>query len=119
MKASVRIVGRAELGVCPAAVVIDEDGSTVFVTNRDTFPKFTRQQQMFILAHELGHRLTGSADEQVADAFALGLTAGRQRRSLKSAISAVASMRAVPASRVEALYKLCLRIDRKHTNRTI
>lgn len=107
-------VGRNALGQCPAAVVVGADGDTVFVVNADVFPTMGEGEQYFILAHELGHRLLGTSSEEVADAFALGLTAGRRRRSLKSAVRAVASMHAVPAARVEALYGLCRRIDQNH-----
>lgn len=117
MEAGVARVGRQELGSCPAAVIVGADGDTLFAINRDVFPTLPRGEQYFILAHELGHRLLGTADEQVADAFALGLTAGRRRRSLKSAVSAVAKMRAVPAARVEALYSLALRLDRQHNSK--
>lgn len=102
------------MGDCPAAVAVDESGNTVFVTNREAFPRLSRQEQYFILAHELGHRLLGTGDELVADAFALGLTAGRQHKSLRSALSAVAKMDAVPVSRVRQLYRLCMEQDIKH-----
>lgn len=107
-------VGAASLGQCPAAVVVGADGDTVFVVNADVFPTLGEGEQYFILAHELGHRLLGTSSEEEADAFALGLTAGRRRRSLKDAVRAVAAMRAVPAARVEALYCLCRRIDKNH-----
>lgn len=115
MQADVHIVGQGQLGRCPAATVVDADsGDTLFLVNRDVMPRMPYGEQLFVLAHELGHRITMSRRETVADAFALGLTAGRRPRSLKSAVGAVASMQAVPASRVAALYSLCLQVDRQH-----
>lgn len=107
----VKVLGHGELGDCLAAVGV-EGRNVVFYTNRDYFPRLARAGQSFILAHELGHLFLASDDEQLCDAFALGLTAGRQPRSLKSAIAAVAAMHNVPAVRVAALLDLCRRVDK-------
>lgn len=108
------MVGSGMLGGCPAAVRVDTaSGDTLFLVNRDVMPRLAYGEQLFILAHELGHRLLMTSSETEADAFALGLTAGRQRRSLKSAVRAVASMEAVPVARLRALYNLCLQTDRQ------
>lgn len=114
MTVGIKYVGREALGSCPAAVSMEEDGSAVFLINEPVFRIFTHGQQQFILAHELGHRLLKTSREELADAFALGLTAGRQRRSLKEAIYALAKLETVPISRLQALYRLCLQADRKH-----
>lgn len=116
-RATVRMVGRGELDECPAAVAVDGDGSATFLVNGPVFRRLRPQEQRFILAHELGHWLLETGREDVADAFALGLTAGRQHRSLKSALTALASMEAVPYSRIEALYTLCLAIDKQKRTR--
>ena len=114
MQAGVQMVGSGMLGGCPAAVRVDTaSGDTLFLVNRDVMPRLAYGEQLFILAHELGHRLLMTSSETEADAFALGLTAGRQRRSLKSAVRAVASMEAVPVARLRALYNLCLQTDRQ------
>ena len=114
MELHTRTVGSETLGDCPAAVVAERDGGhAVILVNSDAFGRLRRPEQRFILAHELGHLLLDTDSEELADAFALGLTAGRQHRSLKSALSAVASMRVVPHSRLEHLYSLCLAVDRQ------
>lgn len=112
MKIGVKTVGPSQLGECPAAVTIGSDGSTLFLLNTPVLSRFPVAQQRFILAHELGHRLLPTPDEQLADAFALGLTAGRQPQSLKNAFRSIASFRDVPLPRLQALYQLCLRADK-------
>ena len=112
MNLTIHIVGRRELDSCPAAVVYTPGGDTAFLVNRDVLSGMPPAQQRFILAHELGHRCLGTDSEELADAFALGLVAGRQPRSLLSSLRAVASMKAVPLARLEQLYRLCLLVDR-------
>ena len=112
MKPRVKVVGTAELGQCPCAVTLYDDGQTEYIVNRDVLFKLRHEEQLFLLAHEVGHVATGSSDERVADAFALGLTAGRQQCSLKNALSAVASMEVIPYERLAALYRQCLYTDR-------
>jgi len=100
---TVRSVGPRFMGSCPAAVQTDGTGRAVVLVNRATFgvaPEFARR---FYLAHELGHWLTGSAAEEVADAFALGLLAGSERRSLKQSVEALARLHTIPAARLRAL----------------
>lgn len=110
----IRTVGRRELGDCPAAVVEDpHTRRAAILANHDALRQLPTQQQRFILAHELGHLILDTDNEQLADAFALGLTAGRQNRSLKHALRAVASMHVVPYHRLNALYDLCLLVDRR------
>jgi len=69
------------------------------------------------LAHELGHRILHTSDELLADAFALGLTAGRQRGSLKSALRAIGGLDAVPYPRLLALYSQCRKIDNQNKSK--
>lgn len=114
----VKAVDGASLRGSVAAVGVGEDGVT-FYTDREAFARLPRPWQFFILGHELGHVVLGSADEELCDAFALGLTAGRQHRSLKSAVQAVASLERVPAKRVEALLALAKRIDKDRKNKTL
>lgn len=99
----VRSVGPWFMGSCPAAVQTDGSGGATVLVNTATFAAAPEEAQRFYLAHELGHWLTGSDSEEVADAFALGLLAGSRRRSLKSCVEALARMRTIPYSRARAL----------------
>lgn len=108
----VRAVDGAEIHGSVAAVGVGDDSIT-FYANRTLFPTLSRSRQLFILAHEIGHVVLGTSDEELCDAFALGLTAGRQHRSLKEAVLAIASLPRVPAKRADALFRLAARMDRK------
>lgn len=109
----ITVVGRAELGECPAASELYEDGGVRILLNRDVYPKLHPVQQRFILGHELGHLVLETDDEHLADAFALGLITGRFRRSLRHAVAAVASMEVVPAMRLQQLLQLCEEVQRR------
>lgn len=109
---TVRTLGTDTLGSCPAAIVTDQDsGTSTLLLNRSTFHPLPPQQQRFIIAHELGHLLLDTDNELLADAFALGLTAGRQHQSLKNALRALASMPTIPLHRLQHLYALCQNLD--------
>lgn len=112
----VRTVGYKELQNCPAAVMIDQGGRPTLLVNSQTFPLLSDFEQRFALAHELGHFLMGSGDEEVADAFALGALAGTEPRSLKKSLAALYHLQTIPYQRMEALYKRCLQIDKQNDN---
>ncbi len=113
----VRTVGYPELQNCPAAVMIDQGGRPTLLVNSQTFPLLSDFEQRFALAHELGHFLMGSGDEEVADAFALGALAGTEPRSLKKSLAALYHLQTIPYQRMEALYKRCLQIDKQNYNK--
>ena len=52
------------MGLCPAAVQIDGHGNPTFLINRLTFPAADPFAQRFYLAHELGHWLLATDNEQ-------------------------------------------------------
>ena len=102
------------MGLCPAAVQIDGHGNPLFLVNRLTFPVADEFAQRFYLAHELGHWLLATDSEEAADAFALGVLAGTERRSLKKSLAALDRMHTIPYSRLEALYRRCILTDNQH-----
>lgn len=101
------------MGLCPAAVQIDGGGDATILVNNLTFDLSPDYAQRFYMAHELGHWLLGTSSEEEADAFALGLLAGTERRSLKKCLDALNRLHTVPYSRLEALYRRCLQTDHK------
>ena len=111
-----RAVGYNELQDCPAAVMIDGNGLPTFLVNRNSFPRMSDFEQRFALAHELGHYLMDSGDEEVADAFALGALAGTEPRSLKKSLSALYNLQTIPYDRMKALYMRCLQLDKNQKN---
>lgn len=112
----VRTVGYKELQDCPAAVMIDQGGRPTLLVNSQTFPLLSDFEQRFALAHELGHFLMGSGNEEVADAFALGALAGTEPRSLKKSLAALYHLPTIPYQRMQALYRRCLLIDKQNDN---
>lgn len=118
LRGHVMTVGRSELGDCLAASTLAEDGEVRLVLNGDYFPALTKAEKRFVVAHELGHVLLCTDSEYEADAFALGLTAGRAPQSLKRAVSAIARMQAVPAARVRRLLHLCQAVDKIQQSNT-
>lgn len=111
-----RTVGNEQLGPnCPAAIEIHPDGHATLLIHRQLFHRLPPQQQRFIIAHELGHLLLDTNNETLADAFALGLTAGRQHQSLKHSLRALASIPTIPLHRLQHLYSLCRTIDQQPT----
>lgn len=112
----IREVGFEELQLCPAAVEVDSTGEPTILVNRITFPTAEPFAQKFFLAHELGHYLLSTSDEEVADAFALHLLAGTEHKSLKRSIAALYSIHNIPYSRMLTLYNLALTIDKQHQN---
>ena len=107
----VKSVGTDFMGLCPAAVQIDGQGRPTFLVNRLTFDAAPDYAQRFYLAHELGHYLLSTSSEEAADAFALGLLAGTERRSLKHCLDALNRLHTIPYARLEALYRRCLKIE--------
>lgn len=107
------------MGLCPAAVQIDGHGNPLFLVNRLTFPVADEFAQRFYLAHELGHWLLATDSEEAADAFALGVLAGTERRSLKKSLAALDRMHTIPYSRLEALYRRCILTDNQHKHQPL
>ena len=98
-----------ELGLCPAAVVMDD--GTIQV-NADVWDRYTPYQQRFILAHEQGHYELQTSSEEQADLYALRHLHGSEPRSLRQSIETLVKMgNAIPPQRVEALYREALAID--------
>ena len=111
----IKSVGTGFMGLCPAAVQIDGAGSPTFLVNSLTFDTAPDYAQRFYLAHELGHYLLATSSEEAADAFALGVLAGTERRSLKKCLDALNRLHTIPYHRLDALYRRCLAIDKiKH-----
>lgn len=102
------------MGLCPAAVQIDAAGRPTILVNSLTFGAAPEYAQRFYLAHELGHWLLGTSSEEAADAFALGLLAGTEHRSLKKCLESLNRLHTIPYPRLEALYQRCTDIDRKN-----
>ena len=111
----IKYVSNRELGRCPAAVVID-GGDPTFLINMDEWEKMPDFSRRFCLAHEIGHWVTGSGSEEAADAFALGLLSGTERKSLKKSLRFLYDMKQIPYERLEALYERCKQIDLKQLN---
>ncbi len=110
---NIKSVGTDFMGLCPAAVQIDGDGRPTILVNALTFDLAPEHAQRFYLAHELGHWLLATDDEEAADAFALGLLAGTERGSLKKCLDALNRLHTIPYDRLEALYRRCLATDKK------
>ena len=108
----IQSVGYNFMGFCPAAVHIDTEGNPTFLVNRDVFPTAPEFAQRFYLAHEVGHWIMNTSNEEVADAFALGILAGTERRSLKKSLEALNRMHTIPYQRLDALYRRCLATDK-------
>ena len=102
------------MGLCPAAVQIDAAGRPTILVNSLTFGVAPEYAQRFYLAHELGHWLLGTSSEEAADAFALGLLAGTEHRSLKKCLESLNRLHTIPYPRLEALYQRCTDIERKN-----
>lgn len=113
-----RTTGQGELGSCPAAVEIDEAGKPTIIINRDRFGLASDFEQRFYIAHELGHYIMQSGNEEVADAFALGALAGTEKKSLKQSLAALYAMPTIPYERLEAMERRCEQIDRNHKKLT-
>lgn len=115
-----RVTDKRELGLeCPAAVEIGPRNVPTLIINGDVFPRCPDYAQRFYLAHELGHYLLGTGEEEVADAFALGALAGTERKSLKKSLAAINAMPSIPYERLLALYKLAEQIDKNHQKNII
>ena len=109
-----RLVGRRELGQCPCAVYMTPP-LTVEV-NMDVWPRYDRAQQLFLLAHELGHYDLHTGDEAEADRYAIRLVAGSCKGSLKGALRSLLDMGVIPHDRFRRLYSECLAIDAARGN---
>ena len=115
----IREVGTEELQQCPAAVMVDGNGSPTFLVNREVFPTADAFARKFYLAHELGHYLLGTSSEEAADAFALSALAGTERNSLKKSIETLYHVQAIPYERMLALYTLALQIDKSNNSNNL
>ena len=107
------------MGLCPAAVQIDGHGNPTFLVNRLTFPAADPFAQRFYLAHELGHWLLATDNEQTADTFALAALAGTEHQSLKKSLAALNRLHTIPYSRLHALYQHCITIDNQHKHQPL
>lgn len=107
------------MGLCPAAVQIDSLGNPTFLVNRLTFPAADPFAQRFYLAHELGHWLLATDNEQTADTFALSALAGTEHQSLKKSLAALNRLHTIPYSRLHALYQHCITIDNQHKHQPL
>ena len=107
------------MGLCPAAVQIDGHGNPTFLVNRLTFPAADPFAQRFYLAHELGHWLLATDNEQTADTFALSALAGTEHQSLKKSLAALNRLHTIPYSRLHALYQHCITIDNQHKHQPL
>ena len=107
------------MGLCPAAVQIDGLGNPTFLVNRITFPAADPFAQRFYLAHELGHWLLATDNEQTADTFALAALAGTEHQSLKKSLAALNRLHTIPYSRLHALYQHCITIDNQHKHQPL
>lgn len=107
------------MGLCPAAVQIDGHGNPTFLVNRITFPTADPFAQRFYLAHELGHWLLATDNEQTADTFALAALAGTEHQSLKKSLHALNRLHTIPYSRLHALYQHCITIDNQHKHQPL
>lgn len=111
---NIRGVGYDELQLCPAAVEVDENGKATILVNTITFPPADSFAQKFYLAHELGHYLLNTNQEEIADTFAIGLLAGTEHKSLKKSLDALYRLHTIPYSRLLTLYNTALKIDKQH-----
>lgn len=116
---TVKSVGPEELQLCPAAVEIYPDGDAVLLVNELSFPTASPFAQKFYLAHELGHYLVAGENEEAADAFAVSLLAGTERKSLKKSLRALYDLQVIPYERLESLYNICKQIDKQHQKTSI
>ena len=107
------------MGLCPAAVQIDGHGNPTFLVNRLTFPAADPFAQRVYLAHELGHWLLATDNEQTADTFALSALAGTEHQSLKKSLHALNRLHTIPYSRLHALYQHCITIDNQHKHQPL
>ena len=112
----IRVVGRDELQSCPAAVEVDNKDQATVLVNRTTFPQADDFAKKFYLAHELGHYLFLTDNEETADAFALSALAGTERKSLKKSLEAIANVEAIPYERIESLYEMAKTLDKRNNN---
>lgn len=101
-------VGFAELGLCPAAVRMD-DG--VIEINGDVWGRYDDFEQRFMLSHEEGHYKLQTDSEIEADAYALHKCYKTSDRSLKRSIETLYKAGIVDTRRYKALYTEALRID--------
>ena len=109
MKIGCEIVGWEVLQECPAAVRVSSDGATLLLNARKLL-RYTPFERRFVVAHELGHLLMNTANESIADAFALGLLAGTVRNSLRGCVSALGKVD-VPPSRLKRLLRMAVMMD--------
>lgn len=105
-------VDSSVLGQCPAAVVVQKGRSAVVLVNGTAFARLTPFEKRFILAHEMGHYLLSTSNELLADAFALGMTAGTEHASLKKSLRTLLRLD-IPAYRFDSLCRLTMWRDRK------
>ena len=115
----IQSVGTDFMGLCPAAVRIDGDGHPTFLVNSLSFPAADEFAQRFYLAHELGHWLLATDNEQTADTFALAALAGTEHQSLKKSLAALNRLHTIPYSRLHALYQHCITIDNQHKHQPL
>lgn len=100
------------LGSCPAAVEVDqESGNFRFLVNPSAMMALPPEGRSFVVAHELGHLLLGTPSECLADAFALGMTQGTVKRSLKAAVETLDRIPGVTHRRVADMLKLAVITD--------
>lgn len=109
----IKIVGLDRMGLCPAAVEWG-NGEANLLVNALTFPAASDFSRKFYIAHELGHYLLKTDSEEEADAFAIQLLAGTERKSLKKSLMALYELGTIPYSRMERLYELAKHIDKNH-----
>lgn len=111
------IVGREALQSCPAAVRLFGDRATLLL-NATVLRRYTPYERRFVVAHEMGHLLMKTADERVADAFALGLLAGTERDSLRASLRTLEKVD-IPPARLQRLLHLAIGIDNSIPNAPI
>jgi hypothetical protein len=103
-----RRVGRRELQSCPAAADM-VDG--VIEINADVWGDYDNFQRRFILAHEEGHIVLDTDNEEEADRYAVNKVRGTARKSLKRSLETLYKVGVVNERRYLILYREALRID--------
>lgn len=101
-------VGFAELGLCPAAVRMN-DG--VIEVNADVWNRYDQFERAFILAHEEGHYRLQTDSETEADVYALHKCYKMTDKSLKRSIETLYKVGIVNEARYNALYIEALKLD--------
>ena len=100
------------LGSGPAAVEVDqESGAFRFLVNPPAMMALPPEGRAFVVAHELGHLLLGTPSERLADSFALGMTQGTRKGSLKAAVETLDRIPGVTRRRVADILRLAVITD--------